>query len=113
MATVYTGLLDEETAPPAPNAQQIRDLDAIGFTVHGGDVTWSAVFELEGYRTALTLTRNWSMASTIRLADAKVIAVKVCRSLDVAVDVAMDLALDVDLATTFCALIRAELGRAA
>lgn len=110
---VYMGLNGEEIAPLGPSAQQIADLGAIGFTVHEGDVTWSAVREVEGYRTALTLTRNWSMASTIRVTDAKVIALKVCTSLHDAVDSAMDLALDVDLATAFCALIRSELGSAA
>lgn len=111
--TVDMGLSDEEIAPLAPSAQQLTDLAAIGFTTHEGDITWSAVRELEGYRTALTLTRGWAMASTIRTADAKVVAMQACRTVNEAVGRAMDLALDVDMALAFGALISAELRRAA
>ena len=99
--------------PLAPSAQQIADLEALGFTMHEDDATWSAVRELDGYRTSLTLARDWAMASTIRVTGARVVAVKAGLSGDEAVRHAMELALDVDTALLFGDLIRADLRRAA
>lgn len=107
------GLNDEDVAPLAPTAQQIADLEALGFTVHEDGATWSAVRELDGYRTSLTLTRDLAMVSTIRVAGALVVAAEDCASLDVAVGRVMELALDVSTVLLFGDLILADLRSAA
>lgn len=110
---VYMGLAEEEFMPLAPSTQQIADLEALGFTIHAEGTTWSAVRELDGYRTSLTLTRDMAMASTIRVAGALVVAAEECASLDVAVGRVMELALDVSTVLLFGDLILADLRSAA
>lgn len=106
MSTVYMG-------PKLPSAQQIAVLEALDFTVHEDDAAWSAVRDLDGYRTSLTLTRDLAMVSTIRIAGPKVVVAEECASLDEAVGRAMELALDVSTVLLFGDLIRADLRRAA
>lgn len=96
-----------------PSAQQIDDLTALDFVVHGGNATWSAVRELDGYRTSLTLTRDLAMVSTIRIAGALVVAFEDCDSVDDAVSRVMELAIDVSTALLFGDIVRADLRRAA
>lgn len=115
-ANIHGGLNLDEIAHVTPTAQQIRELNQLGFTTGVGENGWHAWVEVGSYRVQITPHgRGWRV-SNIR-DGVHVEAEYHPVDLTDAVNLAEDMSLEVELVDALTALIsaevRAELRRAA